>query len=82
MSATDVGAALPRQRMDLAPALTPLIVAAIAAPLIGSTSTFVTRRSCGFSAARTCALSCRGLIDFLASPAIIPNLEHSPERFA
>ena len=35
MSATDVGAALPRARAELLPALTPLIVAAIAAPLIG-----------------------------------------------
>ena len=42
MSATDVGAALPRARAGLLPALTPLIVAAIAAPLIGSWSTFVT----------------------------------------
>ena len=49
MSATDVGAALPRQRMDLAPALTPLIVAAIAAPLIGSTSTFVTLTVAGLA---------------------------------
>ena len=49
MSATDVGAALPRQRIDLAPALTPLIVAAIAAPLIGSTSTFVTLTVAGLA---------------------------------
>ena len=49
MSATDVGAALPRQRMDLAPALTPLIVAAIAAPLIGSTATFVTLTVAGLA---------------------------------
>jgi branched-chain amino acid transport system permease protein len=49
MSATDVGAALPRQRVDLAPALTPLIVAAIAAPLIGSTSTFVTLTVAGLA---------------------------------
>jgi branched-chain amino acid transport system permease protein len=49
MSAPDAGAALPRQRMDLAPALTPLIVAAIAAPLIGSTSTFVTLTVAGLA---------------------------------
>jgi branched-chain amino acid transport system permease protein len=42
MSATDVGAALPRQRIDFAPALLPLAIALIAAPFIGSTSTFVT----------------------------------------
>ena len=49
MSATDVGAALPRQTIDLLPALTPLIVAAIAAPLIGSTSTFVTLTVAGLA---------------------------------
>jgi branched-chain amino acid transport system permease protein len=49
MSATDVGAALPRQRMDLLPALTPLLVAAVAAPLIGSTSTFVTLTVAGLA---------------------------------
>ena len=49
MSATDVGAALPRQKIDLLPALTPLIVAAIAAPLIGSTSTFVTLTVAGLA---------------------------------
>jgi branched-chain amino acid transport system permease protein len=49
MSATDVGAALPRQRMDLLPALTPLLVAAVAAPLIGSTSTFVTLTIAGLA---------------------------------
>jgi branched-chain amino acid transport system permease protein len=35
-------AASPRARIDILPALTPLIVAAIAAPFIGSPSTFVT----------------------------------------
>ena len=35
-------AALPKARLDILPALTPLIVAAIAAPFIGSFSTFVT----------------------------------------
>ena len=36
------GAALPKARIDLLPALTPLIVAALAAPFVGSLSTFVT----------------------------------------
>jgi branched-chain amino acid transport system permease protein len=42
MSATDVGAALPRARLQILPALTPILVAAIAAPFVGSFSTFVT----------------------------------------
>jgi branched-chain amino acid transport system permease protein len=49
MSASDTGAALPRQRIDILPALTPLIVAAIAAPLIGSPSTFVTLTIAGLA---------------------------------
>ena len=49
MSATDVGAALPRARIELLPALTPLIVAAIAAPLIGSWSTFATLTLAGLA---------------------------------
>jgi branched-chain amino acid transport system permease protein len=49
MSAIDVGAALPRPRMDFTPALTPLIVAAIAAPFIGSFSTFVTLTAAGLA---------------------------------
>src|ERR1700676_674059 len=49
MSAIDAGAALPRQRMDILPALTPLIVAATAAPFIGSTSTFVTLTAAGLA---------------------------------
>ena len=36
------GAALPKARVDLWPALTPLLVAAVAAPFMGSASTFVT----------------------------------------
>src|SRR5664279_654997 len=36
------GAALPKPRIDIWPALTPLLVAAVAAPFVGSTSTFVT----------------------------------------
>ena len=39
---TDVGAALPKPRIDILPALTPLIVAALVAPFIGSFSTFAT----------------------------------------
>jgi branched-chain amino acid transport system permease protein len=42
MSALDAGQAVPRQRMEILPALTPLVVALAAAPLIGSFSTFVT----------------------------------------
>src|SRR5579884_3120072 len=43
MSATtDTGAALPRPKIDFAPALAPFLIALIAAPLIGSTSTFIT----------------------------------------
>ena len=42
MSATGAGAALPRRKIDIAPALTPLLVAALAAPFIGSPSTFLT----------------------------------------
>jgi branched-chain amino acid transport system permease protein len=49
MSASETGAALPRQRIDMLPALTPLIVAAIAAPLIGSPSTFVTLTIAGLA---------------------------------
>ncbi|HEY4925429.1 MAG TPA: branched-chain amino acid ABC transporter permease [Roseiarcus sp.] len=49
MSASETGAALPRQRIDILPALTPLIVAAIAAPLIGSPSTFVTLTIAGLA---------------------------------
>jgi branched-chain amino acid transport system permease protein len=49
MSAIDAGAALPRQRIDILPALTPLLVAACAAPFIGSTSTFVTLTVAGLA---------------------------------
>ncbi len=49
MSATDIGAALPRARMEIMPALTPLIVAAIAYPFIGSFSTFVTLTAAGLA---------------------------------
>ena len=49
MSAFDVGAALPRQKIDILPALTPLIVALVAAPFIGSPSTFVTLTAAGIA---------------------------------
>ena len=39
MSALDAGAALPRRWPDILPALTPLAVALVAAPFIGSPST-------------------------------------------
>ena len=39
---SDIDAALPKPRIDVWPALTPLIVAAVALPFIGSPSTFVT----------------------------------------
>ena len=39
---SDTGAALPKGRLDFWPALTPLLVAALAAPFIGSFSTFAT----------------------------------------
>jgi len=38
----DIGAAPPRRKIDFAPALLPFLIALVAAPLIGSTSTFVT----------------------------------------
>jgi branched-chain amino acid transport system permease protein len=42
MSFSDMGAALPRARREILPALTPLIVALVAWPFIGSFSTFAT----------------------------------------
>ena len=49
MSALDVGQALPRRRMEVLPALTPLLVALVAAPFIGSFSTFVTLTAAGLA---------------------------------
>jgi branched-chain amino acid transport system permease protein len=49
MSAVDAGQALPRRRPELLPALTPLLVALAAAPLIGSFSTFVTLTAAGLA---------------------------------
>src|SRR5271167_2182023 len=49
MSVLDAGAALPRRRPDILPALTPLVVALVAAPFIGSASTFVTLTAAGIA---------------------------------
>ncbi len=49
MSAVDAGVALPRRRMDILPALTPVVVALVAAPFIGSLSTFVTLTAAGLA---------------------------------
>src|SRR5208282_3930132 len=49
MSVLDAGAALPRRRLDILPALTPLAVALVAAPFIGSPSTFVTLTAAGLA---------------------------------
>ena len=49
MSATEAGAALPRPKIDFAPALLPIVIALIAAPLIGSPSTFVTLTVASFA---------------------------------
>ena len=49
MSALEPEAALPRQRIDIVPALLPFLVALLAAPLIGSTSTFLTLTVAGLA---------------------------------
>ncbi len=49
MSALDVDQALPRRRSEILPALTPLLVALVAAPFIGSFSTFVTLTAAGLA---------------------------------
>jgi branched-chain amino acid transport system permease protein len=49
MTALDVGAALSRRRLDILPALTPLVVALVAAPFIGSFSTFLTLTAAGLA---------------------------------
>ena len=49
MSALDAGAALPRRKIDILPALTPLIVAVVAAPFVGSASTLVTLTAAGLA---------------------------------
>src|SRR5208337_1597736 len=47
--ALDVRATLPRQKIDILPALTPVIVALVAARLIGSFSTFLTLTAAGIA---------------------------------
>jgi len=49
MSLTDVGQALPRRKAEILPALTPLLVALVAAPFVGSFSTFVTLTAAGLA---------------------------------
>jgi branched-chain amino acid transport system permease protein len=49
VSALDAGQALPRRRMELLPALTPLLVALVAIPFIGSFSTFATLTAAGLA---------------------------------
>ena len=49
MSLADVGQALPRRRVEILPALMPLLVALAAAPFIGSFSTFVTLSAAGLA---------------------------------
>ncbi len=49
MSALDAGAALPRRRIEILPALTPLLVALVAAPFVGSASTFLTLTAAGLA---------------------------------
>lgn len=49
MSALDAGQALPRRKIEILPALTPLLVALVAAPFIGSLSTFVTLTAAGLA---------------------------------
>jgi branched-chain amino acid transport system permease protein len=49
VSALDVGHALPRRRPEILPALTPLLVALVAAPFIGSFATFVTLTAAGLA---------------------------------
>ena len=49
MSLDDFGAALPRPKPDFVPALTPLVVALVVAPFIGSASSFVTLTATGLA---------------------------------
>ena len=49
MSAANVGAAIPRRRADILPALTPVILALAVAPFIGSLSTFATLTAAGIA---------------------------------
>jgi len=47
MTALDVGAALPRRKVEILPALTPIVVALVAAPFVGSWPTFLTLTAAG-----------------------------------
>ena len=49
MSALDVDAALPRRKVEILPALTPVVVALVAAPFVGSFSTFLTLTAAGIA---------------------------------
>jgi branched-chain amino acid transport system permease protein len=49
MSAVDVGQAMPRRRLEILPALTPLGVVLAAPPFISSFSTFVTLTAAGLA---------------------------------
>ncbi|HTR11757.1 MAG TPA: branched-chain amino acid ABC transporter permease [Roseiarcus sp.] len=49
MTSLDVGAALPRRKTEILPALTPFLVALVAVPLIGSFSTFLTLTAAGLA---------------------------------
>jgi branched-chain amino acid transport system permease protein len=49
MSALDAGAAPPRRKIDILPALTPLVAALVAAPFVGSLSTFLTLTAAGLA---------------------------------
>ena len=49
MSAADTGAALPRAKIEWLPALTPLLVALLVAPFVGSFSTFATLTLAGLA---------------------------------
>ena len=47
MSGVEVDAALPRRKIEILPALTPLLVALVAAPFVGSPATFLTLTAAG-----------------------------------
>ncbi len=49
MSALDVGSPLPRKRAEILPALTPLLVVLVAAPLVGDAPTFLTLTAAGLA---------------------------------
>src|ERR1700728_3179615 len=61
MTVLDAGAALPRRRPDILPALTPLVVALVAAPFIGSPPIFVILRYAGSAMGMKIFPICSGL---------------------